>query len=277
MKDASPGSALFGFDRYGVRLALEQVCDFGGIRIKFGDEENQAFRDALLKANQAVLSNADPSQESEVFPDEHASAHANLERKLASGGYDLDVGPVLAASVAGTRLTSEMVLEAGLIFQLSTGDQETLAHLGSWDYLSHQVVASPFKPVDYMDKMDVFGYRFIPRHRPTISQYLVAELKKDAASITDVQQIMKYVDWVKDEYAHGDYSMIRAFLVAYDFAEDATDAIDELSERHYTIERRPPRTEHWDSLTLLKYRYSAADGKVRLEPLAPTTERLIRL
>jgi|GEM_PF-3164470 len=33
VNDASPGSDLFGFDRNGVRLALEQVCDFGGICI----------------------------------------------------------------------------------------------------------------------------------------------------------------------------------------------------------------------------------------------------
>lgn len=25
---------------------------------------------------------------------------------------------------------------------------------GTWDYVSHQVAASPFKPIDYMDKND---------------------------------------------------------------------------------------------------------------------------
>lgn len=30
---------------------------------------------------------------------------------------------------------------------------------------------------------------------------------------------MKYVDWINQEYAHGDYSMIEAYVVAADFPD----------------------------------------------------------
>lgn len=68
--------------------------------------------------------------------------------------------------------------------------------------------------------MDVFGYSYIREFNRTKSKYLVAELKKDGATFDDVNQLMKYVDWVKDEYSFGDYSMIEAFLIAYNFPDD---------------------------------------------------------
>lgn len=30
------------------------------------------------------------------------------------------------------------------------------------------------------------------------------EVKRDSVSIDDIEQLMKYVDWVKNEYAYGD-------------------------------------------------------------------------
>jgi hypothetical protein len=30
---------------------------------------------------------------------------------------------------------------------------------------------------------------------------------------------MKYVDWVKNEYAYGDYSMIKAFMIGFGFTD----------------------------------------------------------
>src|SRR5260370_10494615 len=66
---------------------------------------------------------------------------------------------------------------------------------------------------DYMDKMDLFGYSYVPGFKPTKSRFLVCEIKRDAAHLEDIDQLMKYVDWVRDEYCYGDYAMIRAFLV----------------------------------------------------------------
>jgi hypothetical protein len=244
--------------------------------IKFGDDENQAFRDALLKANQPALSNpGGAAQRGDVFPDWHERTHLEVEEKVGRGGYALNAAPILAASARGTALTSEMVLEAGIAHQLASGHPTTTQQMGEWDYLSHQVVASPFKPVDYMDKMDLFGYAYIPNYRPTIARYLVAELKKDTASASDLQQVMKYVDWVKDEYAHGDYSMIRAYLVAHSFNDDIGPALEEHGERHFTVERRPPRTEKWRNLVLLTYAYDAGAGAVRLSTFGTSRPMLV--
>jgi hypothetical protein len=113
-----------------------------------------------------------------------------------------------------------------------------------------------------MDKIDVFGAAFIEGHAPSVSRLLVAELKKDVAGAAFVEQVMKYVDWVKDEYAHQDYSHIKAFLVAYDFDAAALEQHRESAVRIYTDGRRPPVSKEWRDLTLVRYRY------------APNTERL---
>ena len=84
-------------------------------------------------------------------------------------------------------LKHEMALEASLCEILLCDDRHPF---GKWDYISHQVAASPLKPIDYMDKMDIFGYRYIPGY-DVKSKYLIAELNKDSASTDIVEQIMK--------------------------------------------------------------------------------------
>jgi RecB family endonuclease NucS len=114
-----------------------------------------------------------------------------------------------------------------------------------------------------MDKMDIFGYAWIPGYRPAISRYLVAEIKKGAATPHDVEQTMKYVDWVKDEYAHGDYSMIEAYLIAHEISSRVAQYAMKVGQRAFTVQRRPPRTTEWTSLRLLEYRASE-DGRILL-------------
>src|SRR5699024_11229780 len=104
-------------------------------------------------------------------------------------------------------LRHEMAIELGIL-DLITNNNSVF---GKWDYLSHQVIASPFKPIDYMDKMDIYGYRYI-HNFDTISKYLIIEIKKDTANTNDLNQLMKYVDWVNQEESFGDYNMIEAFL-----------------------------------------------------------------
>jgi hypothetical protein len=232
--------------------------------VKLDGQEDQALTDAILKANQLAL--AEPVDDLNVFPDKHATWHERAASLVADGDYGLRTSEAVKACCSQDRLTHEMALEACLLDDLSHGGQ-AVAVFGRWDFLSHQVISSPFKPIDYMDRMDVFGYRFIPGHRPTIANYLVAELKKDEAGADDVGQVLKYVDWVRDEYAHGDYSMIRAFLVAYDFDADAIEYADSKVSRHFTVERRPARTEEWSHLTLVRYRADPAVGSVAFQPL----------
>lgn len=234
--------------------------------IKFDDEENQAFRNAILKLNQRAL--ARPEGHENVFEQKHRATHERIAHLVADGAYDLDAAPLVEACATDGRLRHEMALEAGLLQQLATRERATTAIFGSWDYLSHQVIASPFKPIDYMDKMDVFGSAYIPGYRPTVASYLVAELKKDAATTVDVEQVMKYVDWVKEEYAHGDYSMIRAFMVASEVSDAVLKCAEEVATRFFTIQRRPARTQGWSGLRLLRYRVTPA-GLLVFKELVP--------
>jgi hypothetical protein len=236
--------------------------------IKFDDEENQAFRDAVLKANETHL--AGPPGFEGTWHDEHARAHAAALPKLSSGEYGLSAAPIAELCADGTQLRHEMAIEAATLDQLQRGEESAIKAFGCWDYISHQVVASPFKPIDYMDKMDLFGYRFIPGFRPTISRYLVGEIKAGAAGVEDVDQLLKYVDWVKDEYAHGDYSMISAFLVAHEFDDACLAHIAEQGQRMYTYQRRPARTVTWHDLRPVQYNH-VGGGRLRFDvPAIPS-------
>lgn len=220
--------------------------------IKFDDEENQAFRDVILKRNQHLLSN--PVVGSGIF--DFRPVHDRIAQKLSSE-YLIDAGmaSILSSCAEGDRLRHEMAVEAGILHQLAIKDPETCELFGEWDYLSHQVIASPFKPIDYMDKMDLFGYTYLPEYKPTQSRFLVGEIKKDAAQFEDVDQLLKYVDWVKDEYCYGDYTMIHAFLVAYEFGDDVIRHKKNVGIRKYTIGMRPAQSLEWNNVRLVEYSF----------------------
>jgi len=222
--------------------------------VKFDDQENQAFRDIILKINNNVLENKTPGEN--VYLDNSKVTHSNILSKLNKTDYSIDVAPFLNTCNEDSRIRHEMAIEAALLYQLSHKDAASTDVFGTWDYLSHQVIASPFKPIDYMDKMDVFGYSYVVGYAPTRSAYLLAELKRDEASIEDVEQVLKYVDWVKDEYCFNDYSMINAFLVAYDFDQNVIEFNKDNAKRFYTIGRRPAKSGKWQNLKLVKYSYN---------------------
>jgi len=222
--------------------------------IKFDEEENQAFRDIILKFNQKSLGEA--VSESNVYQSDHLQVHKSIAEKVSNNEYLLDVSPILSSCADGDQIQHEMAIEAGILYQLAENDMRTQDIFGKWDYLSHQVIASPFKPIDYMDKMDVFGYSYIVGFSPTKSKYLVVEIKKNAGSKDDVEQLLKYVDWVKDEYCFGDYSMINAFLVGYTFNQEVVEHSKNVSVRKYTVGRRPARSLEWRNLSLVEYRFN---------------------
>lgn len=217
--------------------------------IKLDDEENEAFKAAILRRNIVELNNFDG------LPIE-----ARIPEQLCFGDEPNVLGLLASFRKEDGSLSREMLLETGLLYQLSKLDPRTCKVFGRWDYLSHQVNASPFKPVDYMDRMDVFGYRWIEGFRPIIESYLVAELKKDRAHVSDIPQVMKYVDWTCGEYAHGDYSLIRGFLIAHDFDENIVQ--NEESERDYVVGYRPSITKKWNCLRFVRY-YVTESGYIQ--------------
>lgn len=217
--------------------------------IKIDDEEDKALSDIILKRNEEALYAG-----TNVFTyskEKHDHIEKNASELYRMSGYGL-----LAACLQekDNKIQHEMAIEAALCDILSKKNNTIF---GEWDYISHQVVASPFKAIDYMDKMDMFGYRYIKGY-DTISKYMTIEIKKDAADTSVIEQIMKYVDWIQGEYAHGDYSMIEAFIVAADFPEEVIRLRDEKCVRYFTKGFRPSVSCTWRGVRLIKYEY---DGR----------------
>lgn len=213
--------------------------------IKVDDDENKALRDIILKRNEEF-----------IFKEEGSSFKydANLQIKKLNKineKYIMNSHTLLDSCKYDDKIKHEMAIEAALIDIITNNKSDIF---GQWDYLSHQVIASPFKPIDYMDKMDVFGYRYI-KGFDTVSKYIVVEIKKDVVSIDAIDQIMKYVDWINSEYSFGDYGMIQAFIVGYDFLEEVINYKRSVCIRNYTKGRRPTISSTWNNVKLIKYRF----------------------
>ena len=219
--------------------------------IKLDDDEATCLFDVLLKKSHAI---------SDTYPRNYLQVHDTITAKL-NNDFLLTSKNILRYASNGNSLKHEMALEAGIIDQLSRGVENTIATFGNQNYISHQVVASPFKAIDYMDKIDIFMYSCVQGFS-TKDKYSVLELKKDKAKKEDIDQLLKYVDWIKDEYAGQDYSSINAYLVAYDFEDDIQDYMSNYGTRYFSIGRRPVITDIWSNITLVKYRFDELTGEL---------------
>ncbi len=236
--------------------------------IKFSDTENQAFKDIILRRNLKAISSPNDSN---TFKSDYLIHHDFIRTKTNNNDiYNLKISPFLNTIYnQNGSLRHEMAIEAALIYQLSNNFPDTISIFGCWDYLSHQVIASPFKPIDYMDKMDVFGYKYIQGQSPTISDYLVVEIKKDEINSQDILQLMKYVDWIKNEYAYNDYSMIKAFMLGYDYTQDALDSYIRNVERKFIKGVRPSVSSEWRSVKLIQYKYNQKSNLLDFKDITP--------
>lgn len=232
--------------------------------IKLDDAENQAFKTAFLRRNLSVLE--DPS-ENDVFRCEYKTALRHVDSLKHIESRKLQVPQLMASLVEENgELKHEMLLEVGMLYQLSNNDENTCNAFGTWDYLSHQVPASPMKAVDYMDKIDVFGYRWIPGYKPIIEKYMIAELKRGCITGDDLQQVMKYIDWYRNEYTSGDYSILKAFLVGHEFDMPSICKQIRTITRYYTLGCRPAEAHQWNDLTFVQYSVRP-DGHIVFTPI----------
>lgn len=236
--------------------------------IKFCYRENQAFKDIILRENLEAINSPNDTN---TLKSNYKEYHKVIKKKVKnSNSYKLDIAPFLnTINNSDSSIRHEMAIEAALIYQLSNKHTNTINVFGSWDYLTHQVIASPFKPIDYMDKMDVFGYRYIKNQKPTIASYLVVEIKKDTINSQDVLQLMKYVDWVKNEYTYGDYGIIKAFMLGFDYAEEALDTFSKNIERKFIKGVRPSVSTEWRDVRLVKYRFNEEEDLLDFEDVTP--------
>lgn len=223
----------------------------------------------------------------DIFPNTKSDKKEELPDESAK-----DISPNTESDKKEKR-PDEMVLEAHVIEALKQGDNKLTKILGEWDYISHQVVASPFKPAKYIDHMDVFCIRYIGKkgmeHVPC--KYLILELKNGELSVNrnlkaygnggeieeTLDQLMKYVDWVCQEYANGDYRLIKAAIIANSYnnkrgqgKKPRTIEYNELKNivmRHSLTETHPIKHESWCDVSLISYTYEN-DGEVKYEKVA---------
>lgn len=224
--------------------------------IKLSEEENTSLKEIFMLRRQNETKN-----QTNILTERrtlHQKANAmNLTL------HTIDPTDLLKTCSVDNKVKHEMALEASVIYDLCNSN---IPGAGEWDYVSHQVVASPFKPVDYMDKIDVFAMRYLPG--TTIPcKYLVAELKKDRADTSTIDQVLKYVDWVSQEYSYGDYEYIEAYIIAADYASDISDHYNDVVQRYYTIGSHPVKNKQWKSLRLLKY--SISNNAVQYTDITP--------
>ena len=133
------------------------------------------------------------------------------------------------------------------------------AIFGKWDYICNLYPASPVKPRDYMDEMDIFGYSLAPAPNsipPYVRTFKVIEVKSEGQAYTPsnvVDQVMKYVNWISSTRAGGDYGLVEAYIVASDFDNELVDYAKQQAIRPYVIPKRPYATKEWSNLKLVKY------------------------
>ena len=169
--------------------AFKMLRAFEGLTfIKIDDEENRALKEYISLLNEDAYDDID----NRTFPYDD-SVHTRLEGQNLDR-YTMDITKVLADEENKKYVLSEMFVESLLLQGIAKGTVDTL---GDWDYLSHQLIASPFKPLKYIDKIDIFGYRFSTRYGDSpklITKYLLVEMKKGPVNGDALEQTMQYVD-----------------------------------------------------------------------------------
>ena len=250
--------------------------------IKMDDEEAQALY-AVLEKN-----NVFPPEDSVDWtpPEFNSSKQIQAAEKISShpNYYNFSVQSLLTnfspynIDDANNAIQEEMAIEATLVDYLNQGRTE---EFGKLDYVSHQVSASPAKPVEYMEWMDVFGYKasqpLLNRSIPilfAIDQYYVFEIKRGCLKLghrgtrdtkltkeskAAANQLMKYVDWIANNYANGKYPMVNGIIVARDFDESFIKYCKEKCVRNYNSGYRNSAPATWDKIKLIKYSFDGND------------------
>ncbi len=227
--------------------------------IKLSDEENASLKEIFLLRRQKE------NREKIGLLPEDTRTHEILRRHDLTK-HIISPRDMLLTCNSGFKVKHEMALEAAVVYDLC---HDRIPNMGPWDYVSHQVVASPFKPIDYMDKIDVLAMRYLPETKIPC-KYLVVELKRDRADNYTIDQVLKYVDWICAEYAYGDYDMIEASIIAAEYPDGIADYYRDVVQRYYTMGSHPVRNKQWNALKLLKYTYS--EGSITYEDITPPKE-----
>lgn len=237
--------------------------------IKTEDDESHLVATAILRRNEAA--------DAAIFPDNSGGVHQAMGRVANLSDFLVDSDDLVAHDLQGSEVQHEPTLQAWLADRLTRRVPDVTGIFGDWDYVSNLYPASPLKPRQYMEEIDVFGYVLAPAQPPIppyVRRFKVIEVKAGSQTLGPsnvVDQVMKYVDWVSSARAGGDYGLIDAYIVASDFAQDLVQYAAERRTRSYVIPRRPYETRQWASLTLVKYQALAGRPAVRLDIALPAS------
>ena len=239
--------------------------------IHLDDEENHIIKSILIYKNENAILTKDSTQ---------ICNQANLEsnyRKLKNlilqytsiyklNGYDYFIEGLNSQGV----INNETRIEGKILDSVKYPDNI----FGKIDFLSRQYPASPTKPSEYINKMDLFRYRYIKgfENERIVSKYIIMELKTKEINQDAILQTMKYVDWVVKKYAHGDYSRVKAYVVGKNLSGSMIDYNKDIT-RYYissTNHRTDSQgidviTEEWNDMNFVSYSDILSNYKNKLD------------
>lgn len=230
--------------------------------IKIDDEENRALREYICLKNEAAYDDIDNN----VFQFD-TSVHNKLS-SMDLTKYKMDLSKAMNDKDNFKYIESEMFIESILLQHLS---ERRDTPFGEWEYVTHQLIASPFKPLKYIDKIDIFGYKFSSHYKDSpklITKYLIIELKKDKINKAALEQAMQYVDWICMEYASGDYSIIEAYVLGNGTVRNINKVKEEICQRTFILSSHPATPEKWNDFHIINYTIS---DTVRFEEICDET------
>lgn len=259
--------------------------------IKLDDEEAMALFSVLHRRNVSAKQIGDFDWTPPCFD---KSVHESAKLKLVQSpeNYSFTIESILASYQPwnGTGIQEEMAVEAAVVDFLTKHKENTI--FDKLSFVTHQVSASPAKPVEYMEWMDVFGYGvseyLLNQGIPVqfaIDKYYVMEIKRDAitlpvpkrgketaqmrASKAIANQLMKYVDWIAKNYASGNYPMVKGVLIANGFDDNFIEYCKSTCVRNYNDGYRDSTPAVWNAFELIKYTFDGT--KISFEKVFPKT------
>lgn len=197
-----------------------------------------------------------------------ACSHTEFARRA----QPLSASALIHAAQGWKQKTEPMLegaLESWVAAQITQQTEDAKLAFGGTElsFLSTQQFASPLKPRNYMDMIDLYGLERmdvgpgVPRPN---KRYLVIEMKVSSivteGSASALGQLMKYVDWIAMHKAGGDYSRIEAYLVALEFSHELIEEARRFGSIGFRKPGRNAETHAWQGLQLVRIDLDAPNG-----------------
>ncbi len=195
------------------------------------------------------------------------SEHEKVSRIVTNNAsYGFNPDPLISRFAERGLLRRESIMQVAFAYGIAHQIEPFSRIFDNWDFSANQFPVSPFKPTKYRDFADIFGYtrkQLNGRLPDVVDSFNIVELKREKlvgqteSSFTEacgyIDQTMKYVDWVANYRAGGDYMLIKAFLVSGGFSDRIIEYAKKNRIRDFVIPRRPYEAMRWEALSLIQY------------------------